>query len=168
MTGTDRISSNLEDYLETIFMLSDETAGAHTTGAHSKDIANKMGVTRASVTGALRALSELGLVDYTPYRAVRLTTKGERVARAVAERYAIVYRFMSDVLGLNTDDASAAAGVMEHGLSKPVMTRLVKFIRFFENCKHVQFVWQDDDDILCDYDPSDPQCQVCKEHAPTQ
>ena len=49
----EKLSASLEDYLEAIYHLT-----ARQDVARSKDIADSMGVTRASVTGALRALSE--------------------------------------------------------------------------------------------------------------
>ena len=65
------LSSSLEDYLEAIFNLLKES-----NIARSKDIAESLGVSRASVTGALRVLKEKGLANYKPYDYITLTETG--------------------------------------------------------------------------------------------
>ena len=74
------MSSNLEDYLETIFSLE-----AQHSEARAKDIADAMGVQRASVTNALQKLSLRGLINYQPYNAVTLTPEGFRTASRIRE-----------------------------------------------------------------------------------
>ncbi|MFA6176565.1 MAG: metal-dependent transcriptional regulator, partial [Phycisphaerae bacterium] len=57
-----KLSASSEDYLEAIYNL----VSLHKV-ARSKDIAESLGVSRASVTGAIKLLSDKGLVDYKPY-----------------------------------------------------------------------------------------------------
>ena len=61
------LSASQEDYLEMIFFLS-RASGL----ARPKEIAERMKVRAASVTGALRALAEKGMINYQPYGAVAL------------------------------------------------------------------------------------------------
>ena len=70
-----KLSENLEDYLETISSLSSRTGAARPT-----DIANALKVKKPSVTSALNALAERGLVEYEKYRPVTLTKDGKTVA----------------------------------------------------------------------------------------
>ena len=67
-SGVPELTSNLEDYLEVIFLLEQEQKSAR-----AKDIADRLGVQRASVTGALQSLSQKGLINYHPYSSVTLT-----------------------------------------------------------------------------------------------
>ena len=77
-----KLSASLEDYLEAIFNLSN--AGK---AARSKDIANLLGVSKSSVTGALKMLSERGLVDYRPYDPITLTKDGHKIASGIAKKH---------------------------------------------------------------------------------
>jgi DtxR family Mn-dependent transcriptional regulator len=121
----EKLSASLEDYLEAIYHL---TAGADV--ARSKDIAERLDVSRASVTGALKALSEKGLVNYKPYGYVTLTEEGQQVARRIVRRHEILTRFFEDVLGAETSTAAAAACRTEHTLGPEITARLMAFIEF--------------------------------------
>ena len=58
----EKLSASQEDYLETIFNLTADSAVAR-----SREIADKLGVTASSVTGALRSLAQKELIHYQPY-----------------------------------------------------------------------------------------------------
>jgi DtxR family Mn-dependent transcriptional regulator len=121
----EKLSASLEDYLEAICHLA--------TGqevARSKDIAEAMKVSRASVTGALKALSEKGLVNYKPYGYVTLTEEGQQVARRVVRRHEILTRFFEGLLGAEPSTAQAAACRAEHTLGPEITARLMAFIEF--------------------------------------
>ena len=78
MATTMKLSASLEDYLEAIFHLV-----AEEQVARARDIAKRLKVGQSSVTGALHALAEKGLVNYAPYEVITLTHKGEAAAREV-------------------------------------------------------------------------------------
>ncbi|MHC5084270.1 MAG: metal-dependent transcriptional regulator [Planctomycetota bacterium] len=122
---SEKLSASLEDYLEAIYHL---TAGQGV--ARSKDIAEAMAVSRASVTGALRSLSEKELVNYKPYGYITLTKKGQRIARRVAHRHEILTRFFEGLLGAKASTAQAAACRAEHTLGSEITARLMAFIDF--------------------------------------
>ena len=48
----------------------------------------------ASVSEMLRRLADKGLVEHTPYAAVKLTPKGERAAREVKNRHIVLQQFL--------------------------------------------------------------------------
>jgi DtxR family Mn-dependent transcriptional regulator len=121
----EKLSASLEDYLESIYHLTVDR-----DVARSKDIADSMGVSRASVTGALRALSEKGLIHYKPYGYTTLTQKGRDVAGRIARRHDVLARFFNMVLGVHTDTAEAAACRAEHTLGPEITARLTAFIEF--------------------------------------
>ena len=70
------LSASLEDYLEVIYHLERSNRVAR-----AKDIADQMNVQRASVTGALKALAGRGLINYSPYSYITLTSAGRTVAQ---------------------------------------------------------------------------------------
>lgn len=119
------LSSSLEDYLEAIFNLSKES-----NIARSKDIAKSLGVSRASVTGALRVLKEKGLANYKPYDYVTLTEIGQATASEIAQKHKILKSFFTGVLGIETKIAQEAACKAEHSLGPEIIEKLLCFIDF--------------------------------------
>jgi len=119
------LSSSLEDYLEAIFNLAKES-----NIARSKDIAKSLGVSRASVTGALRVLKEKGLANYKPYDYVTLTKAGRQTAAEIAKKHRILESFFVDVLGIGPNTAQEAACKAEHALGPEIIARLLCFIEF--------------------------------------
>ena len=119
------LSSSLEDYLEAIFNLSKES-----NIARSKDIAKSLGVSRASVTGALRVLKEKGLANYKPYDYVTLTETGRSTAAEIAKKHKILESFFIDVLGIEPNIAQQAACKAEHALGPGIIAKLLCFIEF--------------------------------------
>jgi len=120
-----QLSASMEDYLEAIFNL----AGSSKV-ARSKDIAKLLGVSRASVTGALRQLKRRGLANYKPYGFITLTEEGKAAAAEVVRRHNILKFFFVNILGLDADTAQQAACRAEHTLGPEVIGRLLSFIEF--------------------------------------
>jgi DtxR family Mn-dependent transcriptional regulator len=119
------LSSSLEDYLEAIFNLSSES-----NIARSKDIAKMLGVSRSSVTGALRVLKKKGLANYKPYDYVTLTESGQATAGEIVRKHNILKAFFINILGIETDLAQQAACKAEHALGPDIIARLLCFIDF--------------------------------------
>lgn len=121
----EKLSASLEDYLEAIYNLS----GPQNV-ARSKDIAQMLSVSRASVTGALKALSDKALIHYQRYGYVVLTEKGRLAARRIAGRHAVLVQFFGHVLGADEAAAQKAACRTEHTLGTEIAARLAAFIEF--------------------------------------
>ena len=119
------LSASLEDYLEAIFNIADESKIAR-----SKDIAKMLGVSKSSVTGALRVLKEKGLANHKPYGYVTLTQAGQAAAAEIARKHSILKSFFVNVLGVEADIAQEAACKVEHTLGPGIITRLLSFIEF--------------------------------------
>lgn len=119
-----RLTASMEDYVEAIFRVQQEKESVR-----PKDIASRLDVTRASVTGALQTLTREGLVAHKPYDAVTLTKRGETAARDVVRRHEALNEFFVKVLGVNDEEAGRAACAMEHGVPRKIVDRLVRFVR---------------------------------------
>ena len=119
------LSASLEDYLEAIFNLSGKSKVAR-----SKDIAELLGVSRSSVTGALRLLSKKGLANYKPYGYVTLTESGQAAASEISRKHQILKSFFINVLGVSPETAHKAACKAEHALGPAIIRRLLSFIEF--------------------------------------
>jgi len=130
------LSESLEDYLETILEL--EKANKV---ARAKDIAEKLGVHRGSVTGALKVLSEKKLINYEPYSFITLTKVGKRFAAKIKERHTVLKRFLEQVLQVDPITAEATACRMEHAIDDLSIDRLVCFIDYIYACPRTGEDW---------------------------
>lgn len=130
------LSESLEDYLETILEL--EKANKV---ARAKDIAEKMGVQRGSVTGALKTLGERKLIHYEPYSFITLTKKGKRIAAKIKERHTVLRDFLERVLQVDPITAEATACRMEHTIDDLSLDRLVCFIDYIYACPRTGEDW---------------------------
>jgi len=76
MRVRDMISTAMEDYLKTIYMLGhDGPVELVNTGA----LAEALMITAPSVTWMLKKLAGLGFVNYTPWRGATLTPAGKQL-----------------------------------------------------------------------------------------
>lgn len=160
MVGTPReeLSSNLEDYLETIYHLEKESRVAR-----AKDIAERLGVSRASVTGALKTLGEKGLINYEPYSYVTLTKKGQGIASEIDRRHRVLKGFFQDFLQLGAEVSDANACRVEHAMDQEAINRLVDFLAFLEECPRTGPDWLESFDHYCRDHKSPERCHACLE-----
>jgi DtxR family transcriptional regulator, Mn-dependent transcriptional regulator len=113
-----------EDYLKTIWRLS-RTEPATTTA-----LATELGVAPASVTGMLKKLAGLRLVEHEPYHGARLTPAGERVALEIVRHHRLLELYLTQALGLGWDEVHAEAERLEHHLSDEVEARMDQALGF--------------------------------------
>lgn len=124
MSTSGSISASLEDYLEAI-IVSARRYGA----ARARDIAKRLKVTSASVTGALRSLAEKGLIHYAPYELITLTPEGEKLAQGVLRRHEALKAFFIKALQAEETEAESAACAMEHAMPRSLLDRLTRFVQ---------------------------------------
>jgi len=123
------LSSNMEDYLEIISILTKRDKVARV-----KDISRMMNVKTPSVTSALDILSKNGLTIHERYGYVELTKEGEKLAQEVQKRHNLLVKFLTNILSIDPKIADEDACKMEHILSHETFRRLTKFIEFVETC----------------------------------
>jgi Mn-dependent DtxR family transcriptional regulator len=99
-----------EDYLEAIYHLVKDKGYASTL-----DIAESLQVGASSVSSMIKSLASGGYLSYEPYRGMRLTEKGERVARSVVSSHEILVEFLT-MLGVDKTTAYNDAEGIEHHL----------------------------------------------------
>ena len=108
----DQPSRAVQDYLKAIHRLGGDQGMVPPT-----DIATRLGVRAASVTGMLKRLAEGGWVEYEPGGGARLTAAGVIEARRVIRRHRLVELFLTRVLGLDWSEVDAEAEALEHAIS---------------------------------------------------
>lgn len=110
-----------EDYVELIGDLIAANGEARAT-----DLAERFGVTAATVTNTLARLKRAGLIETRPYRSIFLTPAGAEMAQAARERHKLVVRFLL-ALGVSEDTAEIDAEGLEHHLSEETLAAMERF-----------------------------------------
>ncbi len=108
------ISAAIEDYAKAVYSLEARCEGPVGTNA----LAERLGLTPGAVSAMLRKLDELGLLTLTPYRGVRLTAEGRRLALEVIRHHRLIELFLSQQLEMPWDRVHQEAEVLEHWLSE--------------------------------------------------
>lgn len=117
------ISANMEDYLETIHLLERDQGNVRV-----KDIADRMNISRASVSGAVKSLEKQGLVSHPRYDLISLTSRGARLAEQIYEKHLTLMKFLQEILGLDKETAEKDACRIEHNISLRTFKRLKAFV----------------------------------------
>jgi len=92
--------------------------------ASTTALAARLEVTPAAVSGMLRKLTTLGLVEHEPYHGVQLTRAGERVALEVLRHHRLLELYLAEALGMPWDRVHEEAEVLEHAIS-PALSELI-------------------------------------------
>lgn len=120
-----KISPSQEDYLEAIVML----CGANPEASvRSIDVAEKLGVSKPSVTKAITALKEEGYVEQAFYGTITLTKQGLEHGSKVLDRHKTLTAFLHNTVGVDAKTAEKEACLMEHALSDATFKKLKAFI----------------------------------------
>lgn len=157
LTEAMELTESLEDYLEIILKLQKTNRVAR-----SKDIAENLGIQRGSVTSMLKNLAEKGLINYEPYGYITLTDQGETVALEITRRHGILQDFLTRVVQIAPDKADIMACRMEHDIDRESIDKLVKFVKFIDNCPRTGEDWIESFVLFCSSGPKDFEgCLKC-------
>lgn len=122
-------SVSVENYLKAIFAL-EQRLESDDDRVKSKDIAESLSIAQPSVTSMLKTLSGQDMLDYKPYRGVRMTEEGRRAALRVIRRHRLIEVFLIESLGMGWDEVHAEAERLEHALSEKVTNALEEYLGF--------------------------------------
>lgn len=118
-----QIRESAEDYLESILVLSQKGGGVR-----SVDIAARLGVSKPSVSHAMKLLREDGYIAMDRYGTVTLLEKGAEIANRIYERHTVLTK-MLEGLGVPSDIARADACKMEHDISPESFERIKQHLK---------------------------------------
>jgi len=125
------LSYEAEEYVEAIYRLQKRSGVAKTT-----ELAEELHVVPGSITNTIEHLETHGLVKHEPYKGVKLTAKGERLALDVLRRHRLAERLLTDVLNVEWSDVHESACKLEHALTKNVTALLEKRLGNPKFCPH--------------------------------
>jgi DtxR family transcriptional regulator, Mn-dependent transcriptional regulator len=107
------VSAPVEDYVKAIYALTlepDQTAS-------TSQIAERLGLTAGSVSTMVKRMDASGLAEHVPYRGVRLTPAGRKLALAVIRRHRLLELFLATSLDIPWEDVHGFADALEHAAS---------------------------------------------------
>ena len=105
------LHKSAEDYLEAMLMLKEERGYIR-----SIDVAEKLGVTKPSVSYATKRLRESGYISFDPAGMIVLLAPGLEIAERMYERHKLLTELLV-ALGVSPETAREDACKIEHDLS---------------------------------------------------
>lgn len=124
--NTGLVTASMEDYIEMIFRLSNETGFTRVV-----DLSKALNVKPASITKMMRKLDELSLVIYEKYGYIKLTEDGCSYGEYLLYRHNTIEKFLN-IIGA-TKNVLEETEKIEHVLSKETFERIEYFIEFIDN-----------------------------------
>jgi DtxR family transcriptional regulator, Mn-dependent transcriptional regulator len=125
------LTAPVEDYLKAIYELERQAARsadrAHVESpgaAGTTEIAERLAIAPASVSGMVRRLAEQGLLTHERYHGVRLTDAGRRAALKTLRRHRVLEAYLARALGVPWDEVHAEAERLEHAVSDALIDRM--------------------------------------------
>jgi DtxR family Mn-dependent transcriptional regulator len=125
------VSSQAEEYLEAIYRLEQKGGFARTM-----ELARSLNVVPGSVTNTIENLERKGLVVHKPYKGVKLTENGRKIASSVLRRHRLAERLLTDILHLDWSEVHDEACKLEHALSPEILKPLEKALGHPKRCPH--------------------------------
>jgi len=117
------LTETQEDYLKQIFLIEEIRDVVPT-----QMLAERLSVKPASVTGMLKKLTELNLITHEPYRGVRLTDMGKKVALEIVRHHRLVELYLTEALGYSWDEVHEEAEKLEHVISENFEARIAEYL----------------------------------------
>lgn len=121
-----RLTMASEDYLETIYRIMQEENAFD--GIRSKDVADQLEVSKASVNKALNVLKENGYVEQNRYGRIQLTNTGREYAAHIWRCHRMIRSFLVQDLGVTSEIADNEACLMEHAISTDTQNRWLAYL----------------------------------------
>ena len=127
---SERPSSSVGDYLKAIWELGGEGT------ASTKDVAERLSISSASVTNMFVRLREMGLAEYERYQGASLTEAGRVEALGLLRRHRLIETFLLKCLGYSWEAVHEEAESLEHTVSDQFTERLAEFLGHPEHDPH--------------------------------
>jgi Mn-dependent DtxR family transcriptional regulator len=116
-------NESMEMYLETIHIL--EKSYGH---AHGVEIAERLGVSKPSVSKAMNYLKDKGLINKEAYGTITLTKKGKELSEQIYNNHKLVAMFLKHSLQLTAEEADENACRMEHVLTEGMLEAIEAYL----------------------------------------
>ena len=125
------VSNQAEEYLETIYRLENKFGYARTMS-----LSKELGVVPGSITNTIENLERKGLVIHEPYKGVKLSESGKKIASKIIRRHRLAERLLTDLLHLDWSEVHEPACQLEHALAPEIIRSLEKVLGHPKRCPH--------------------------------
>ena len=115
------LSESIEDYLESILVLSTQLKNVR-----SVDVASYLGYSKPSVSHAVKLLVEDGPVELSPNKYLLLTEEGKKAAEETYQRH-VFFSDMLEAIGVPKDIAAEDACRIEHVISQETFEAIRRY-----------------------------------------
>lgn len=122
------MKATYEDYMRTIYGLYEDLEDK-TQGVRLTDVAEKMNISKPSVSEMLRKLLELNYIKWEKYGKIFFTKKGKEFAMKVMHIHRVIEVFLVDVLKVKLDEVHEEAHRLEHAFSYSTIKKLDFFLK---------------------------------------
>jgi len=129
---SEEITAAVEEYLEGIYRLQERSGEA----ARTSDIVKLLQVAPGTVTNTVERLEREGLVTHVPYKGVKLTERGRKLAIDVIRRHRLSERLLTDILRVKWSEAHQIACKLEHSFTGDLVKKLEKALKHPKTCPH--------------------------------
>lgn len=117
-----KLSKSQAHYIKAVYELS-----SGDTGVRVVDVAEKLFLSKASVSLAMTKLARQGFVRKDSERHIYLTDEGEREAVRMLDKFEVIHKFLTGILGVNKEVAERDAYAIEHVISVDTLCALCRF-----------------------------------------
>ena len=124
-----KIQQSAEDYLETMLILEEKYGYIR-----SIDIAKHLGVTKPSVSYAVKRLKESGYINMEANGPITLAPPGRKIATRIYERHKALRSFL-ELLGVDPETAEEDACKIEHVISHDTYVAICKHVNQYSDVK---------------------------------
>ncbi len=128
-----KFTESVEMYLVTVSMMRSDDLSIPLP---ISDLAERLQLQPVSANQMVKKMAEDGLVEYIPYKGVKLTEKGQTQALRVLRHRRLWEIFLVRDLGMSLDGADALACDLEHITSEDVADSLSAFLGHPMVCYH--------------------------------
>ncbi|MEM2098268.1 MAG: metal-dependent transcriptional regulator [Candidatus Bathyarchaeia archaeon] len=125
------VTAITEEYLEAIYKLQERNGVARTSS-----LVKALGVTAGTVTNTVSLMRKQDLVTHVPYKGVRLTQKGQKIALKVIRKHRLSERLLVDILNIESDKVHDTACKLEHSITEDMIKPLEKALKYPKTCPH--------------------------------
>ena len=116
-------SEAIEDFLKAVYLLQQEHERVPTSV-----LAEMLDISAPSTTEMAKKLARANLVEHEPYRGVRLTAAGQRVALEIVRNHRLLELFLVQSLGFSWDEVHEEAERLEHVVSERLAQRIAEYL----------------------------------------
>ncbi len=123
ISTTREYSEAIEDFLKAVYMIQRGQERVPTSA-----LAEMLKISPSSASEMAKKLARAHLVEHEPYRGVRLTQGGRRVALEIIRNHRLLELFLVRTLGYGWDEVHEEAERLEHAVSERLIQRIAEFL----------------------------------------